>query len=77
MSKFNGHVNWVSSVSWGNVFHFASASFDGSIKVWDIRSQSCMFNCATNQNKYLTLDWCLDSIVAGGQGGGLQIYKSK
>ena len=63
-------------MSWGNVFHFASASFDGSVKVWDIRSQSYMFNCASNQDKYLALDWRLDSIVAGGEGGVLEFFKS-
>lgn len=73
-----GHSNWVSSVSWSPdlVFHFASASFDGSVKVWDIRSQSYMFNCVSSQEKYLALDWSMDSIVAAGEGGVLEFFKS-
>lgn len=44
-AKLASHQGWVTSVSWcpDNVFHLCSASHDGKVKVWDVRSASPLY----------------------------------
>ncbi|PVV03677.1 hypothetical protein BB560_001835 [Smittium megazygosporum] len=89
--RFIRHSNWVKSLKWSpsNTFMFASASYDSSVKIWDIRSNSFIFNIpcipspkSANNNKtpkssstekLLSLDWNNNTIAAGGESGDLFI----
>jgi ribosome biogenesis protein YTM1 len=68
--KFTGHTGWVSTVKWSptNPYVFASGSYDGLVKIWDIRSESALFSCAgaLPDQKVLSLDWVDNLIFAGG-----------
>jgi WD40 repeat protein len=57
---------------------FASGSFDGYIRVWDIRNPTgsiFKLNRETNSGKILSIDWNEKGLVAGGQDGKLDIWK--
>lgn len=75
--RFAGHRNWVSSVSWSpsSMFMLASASYDGAVKVWDIRSSTSMFSMkSANESKLLAVDWKDDLLAAGGEDGQLYLF---
>jgi ribosome biogenesis protein YTM1 len=83
--KFAGHSNWVSAVSWcpSSMFMFASASYDGSVRVWDMRSSSCMYSLKTPSSasveetpKLLAMDWSGELLSTGGEDGELYNYST-
>ncbi|PVU95389.1 hypothetical protein BB561_001846 [Smittium simulii] len=87
-TSLKGHSSWVKSLKWSstNPFMLASASYDSSVKIWDIRSNSYIFSikCVSSKNngkkpkgqlvdKLLALDWKSNTIIAGGESGDLFI----
>lgn len=83
--KFSGHSNWVSAVSWcpSSMLMFASASYDGSVRVWDMRSSSCMYSLKAPSGasveetpKLLGMDWSGDLLSTGGEDGELYNYST-
>ncbi|KAJ3323954.1 hypothetical protein HDV06_000930 [Boothiomyces sp. JEL0866] len=77
--KFNSHNNWVSSLAHSETsgFHFSSSSYDGTVKVWDIRSSIPLYSLGDGQSKIYSLDWSNDLIVSGGADAQLHIYLAK
>ncbi|KAJ3091204.1 WD repeat-containing protein 12 [Quaeritorhiza haematococci] len=88
------HKNWVSAIRWApatNPYMLASASYDGSIKIWDIRSSNPLHTIVppspasekeegSNKprvRKLLALDWVGDFIVSGGEEGTLRFHQCK
>ena len=63
---FSSHQQWVSSVAWSTVDPqlLASASFDGPVKMWDIRSTVPLHTLSAHSDKALAVDFC-----AGGGAG--------
>ncbi|KAJ5074593.1 ribosome biogenesis protein wdr12 [Anaeramoeba ignava] len=59
---FKSHTSWISSLKWkpNSDFVFASGSYDGSVKIWDIRTKIPLFTLKRNSEKILDIDW-LDS----------------
>lgn len=68
--KFAGHQAWVSAVKWSptNPYVFTSGSYDGTVKIWDIRSETALFSAAAagTDEKVLAIDWVDNLIFAGG-----------
>lgn len=68
--RFSGHQNWVSAVKWSlsNPYVFASGSYDSTVKIWDIRSDTPLFSAAgaAEDHKVLALDWVDNLIFASG-----------
>ncbi|PVU93191.1 hypothetical protein BB559_003395 [Furculomyces boomerangus] len=86
--NLKGHSGWVKSTKWSSEsqYMFATASYDGTSKIWDIRStSSSMFSLPfpktkskTSElpDKLLALDWKSKTLVSGGQSGDLYIHSS-
>lgn len=56
---------------------FASGSFDGFIRVWDVRNPSgsiFKLNREAGSSKILSIDWNERGLVSGGQDGNLDIW---
>uniref|UniRef100_A0A1I7XR95 WD_REPEATS_REGION domain-containing protein n=1 Tax=Heterorhabditis bacteriophora TaxID=37862 RepID=A0A1I7XR95_HETBA len=85
--SFIGHSGWVSCVKWNpnDEKCFVSASFDKSVKVWDIRSaKTSLFDLYGHDDRVLCCAWGLDGIIASGSvdstlkmGKGFQNFMSK
>lgn len=84
-SKLVGHTNFVVSLAaCPNKEHmFASASHDGTVKVWDVRADKALYTITREseegnkgQNKVFGLSWDKDiGIISGGQDKKIQINK--
>jgi len=77
--KFSGHVGWVAQCRWSRLdaHQFASAGYDGAIKLWDVRSTIPIYSLQASEDKLLTLTWKEDQIVAGGQDKKLKFHNIK
>ncbi|KAI8904777.1 WD40-repeat-containing domain protein [Gorgonomyces haynaldii] len=76
-TKLTGHKNQVSRITWSsNTFNFASCSYDGTVKVWDLRSLNPMYSVEV-QDKLFALDWLGDQLVVGGEDSHLHFYDIK
>eukprot|EP00743_Colponemidia_sp_Colp-15_P003223 GILK01003482.1.p1 GENE.GILK01003482.1~~GILK01003482.1.p1 ORF type:complete len:429 (+),score=37.65 GILK01003482.1:67-1353(+) len=53
------HSSWVSAVKWAptSPYMLASASYDGTVKLWDIRSKIPLHTLESHEDKVLCLDW--------------------
>ncbi|GIL44920.1 hypothetical protein Vafri_2370 [Volvox africanus] len=63
------HGNWVSAVAWcpGSQHHLATASYDGTVKLWDVRTQVPLGVLSGHKDKVLCVSWLGE---AGGTAGG-------
>ncbi|KAI3641302.1 hypothetical protein MIR68_000664 [Amoeboaphelidium protococcarum] len=76
------HSSWVGSVKWNpsTQYNFASSSYDGSVKLWDVRSRSALsvFHSGSsahvqtlgnldNVDKVFSVDWNRGIMVSGGE----------
>ncbi|KAJ3036804.1 hypothetical protein HDV00_002357 [Rhizophlyctis rosea] len=83
--KLASHKNWVSSVSWSptSIYTLASGSYDGTIKVWDIRSTTPLYSLSGGKNeggewgKVLALDWADGFVLSGGEDSELRVHVCK
>ncbi|KAJ3274502.1 WD repeat-containing protein 12 [Terramyces sp. JEL0728] len=77
--KFVSHSNWVSSLAKSETsgFHFASSSYDGTVKVWDIRSSIPLYSIGDGESRIFDLDWKNELIASGGEDSKLHIYMAK
>ncbi|RKP37954.1 WD40-repeat-containing domain protein [Dimargaris cristalligena] len=83
----SGHRAWVSAVDWSptSPFMLASASHDGTVKIWDVRSPTASLytvNPAAQDmeesgsrkgQKLLTVDWSGSTLASGGEEGVLRL----
>lgn len=73
--KLGSHKNWISGIAQApKPFMLASASYDGQVKVWDIRSTIPMYSLQKGEGKLFGIDWKDGFLVAGGEEGKLHIY---
>jgi len=91
----SSHKNWVTSITWSttNSFMLVSGSYDGTIKIWDIRSKTPLYTLSKIQNddkgkekenakpnepkKVFCVDWDNDVILSGGEDNQLHLYGAK
>ncbi|KAL2456633.1 Transducin/WD40 repeat-like superfamily protein [Abeliophyllum distichum] len=67
--QFSGHNSWISSCKWHNKswFHLVSASYDGKVMIWDLRTAFPLGVIDSHKNKVLCADWWKDdSVISGG-----------
>jgi ribosome biogenesis protein YTM1 len=87
----SSHKNWVTSVSWStkNLFMLVSGSYDGTIRIWDIRSKTPLYTLSKQNadkgeekenatpKKVFCVNWDDDVILSGGEDNQLHIYGTK
>ncbi|KAJ7543544.1 hypothetical protein O6H91_09G042900 [Diphasiastrum complanatum] len=79
IQQLTSHKSWISVCKWHrrSPYHLLSASHDGSVKVWDIRSKIPLQSLEGHKDKVMCADWWKgDSIVSGGADCQLQIYSN-
>ncbi|KAG6418197.1 hypothetical protein SASPL_120397 [Salvia splendens] len=67
--QFSSHNSWISSCKWHNKswYHLVSASFDGKVMLWDLRTAWPLAVIDTHSDKVLCADWWKgDSVISGG-----------
>lgn len=84
-SKLIGHTNFVVGLSASptNDYMFASASHDGTVKVWDVRADKSLYTITRESKEAVkgqdkVFDVCWDNeigIISGGQDKKIQINK--
>jgi ribosome biogenesis protein len=74
------HKQWVSAVLWHPYSSslLLSASYDNTVKMWDIRSSIPLFTIAAHKDKALCIDWCgAEVFVSGGADRKLFVHGSQ
>ena len=73
--QLQGHEASVLSLAWISGHHLVTGSSEGLIKVWWVSRQECTATLDMGETKV----WCLavdgESILAGGEGGRLQVWR--
>ncbi|KAL6499150.1 WD repeat-containing protein 12 [Orobanche hederae] len=74
--QFSSHNSWISSCKWHHKswFHLVSASYDGKVMLWDLRTAWPLSVIDTHKDKVLDVDWWgHDSVISGGADSKLRI----
>ncbi|KAF3323379.1 ribosome biogenesis protein WDR12 isoform X1 [Carex littledalei] len=74
--QFSSHASWISECKWHprSWFHLLSASYDGKVMLWDLRTAWPLAIMDSHQDKVLCADWWKgDSVVSGGADSKLRI----
>ncbi len=76
--KLGSHKNWISGIAHSPKvsYHIATSSYDGSAKVWDIRSSTSLYSVTQTEQKLLAIDWKKTYLTTGGEDGKLQIFSA-
>ncbi|CAI5983920.1 unnamed protein product [Closterium sp. NIES-65] len=73
-----GHTDWISSLAWSpsNPLHLLSSAYDGSLKMWDLRSTVPLHTVKAHSDKVLCADWWQggNAVVSGGADNHLRIF---
>ncbi|CAI5951808.1 unnamed protein product [Closterium sp. NIES-64] len=73
-----GHTDWISSLAWSpsNPLHLLSSAYDGSLKIWDLRSTVPLHTVKAHSDKVLCADWWQggNAVVSGGADNHLRIF---
>ncbi|RHN48318.1 putative transcription factor WD40-like family [Medicago truncatula] len=67
--QFASHTSWVTTVKWHDksLFHLLSASYDGKVMLWDLRTAWPLSTIESHSDKVLCADWWKsDSVISGG-----------
>ncbi|GER30668.1 ribosome biogenesis protein WDR12 homolog [Striga asiatica] len=73
---FSSHNSWISSCKWHpkSWFHLVSASYDGKVMLWDLRTAWPLAVIDTHKDKVFSADWWRhDSVISGGADSKLRI----
>ena len=76
-TKLGPLKNWISSISMNpsNEHQFVTSCYDGSCKVWDLRSRTSLYTLQQDEAKLFTVDW--NTVIAtGGENSKINIYQS-
>nr|AIF73520.1 WD40 protein [Volvox ferrisii] len=70
VTTHGSHANWVTAVAWcpSSAYHLATASHDGSVKLWDVRTAVPLGALEGHGDKVLCVGW----LGGGGLGNGAQ-----
>ncbi|CAA0823360.1 Transducin/WD40 repeat-like superfamily protein [Striga hermonthica] len=74
--QFSSHNSWISSCKWHpkSWFHLVSASYDGKVMLWDLRTAWPLAVIDTHKDKVFSADWWRhDTVISGGADSKLRI----
>ncbi|KAI4346661.1 hypothetical protein L6164_007539 [Bauhinia variegata] len=74
--QFSSHTSWISACKWhdSSWFHLLSASYDGKVMLWDLRTAWPLSVIESHTDKVLCADWWNgNSIISGGADSNLCI----
>lgn len=80
-SQLNGHHNFVVALAKSpkNDYQFASASHDGSVRIWDVRANRAVFvvdrEVEVESQDLYCIDWAEDIVAAGGRNKRLEMWQ--
>nr|ARO50093.1 WD40 protein [Yamagishiella unicocca] len=85
VTTHGSHGNWVTAVAWcpSSQHHLATASHDGTVKLWDVRTQVSLGSLGAQTGKVLCVGWLGGSegpargLVSGGADCQLRMYESE
>ena len=68
LKLYRSHKGGIVSVAWSPIsdVHIASASHDGTVRIWDMRGTVPVASCGFHSDKCLAVDWCRDWTIASG-----------
>lgn len=67
--QFSSHASWISTCKWHDKswYHLASASYDGKVMLWDLRTAWPLAVLDSHKEKVLCVDWWKsDNVISGG-----------
>ncbi|RWR83210.1 ribosome biogenesis protein WDR12 [Cinnamomum micranthum f. kanehirae] len=67
--QFSSHSSWITACKWhkSSWFHLLSASYDGKVMLWDLRTAWPLAVIDSHKEKVLCADWWRgDSVISGG-----------
>ncbi|CAK9149824.1 unnamed protein product [Ilex paraguariensis] len=66
--QFSSHASWISACKWHDKswFHLVSASYDGKVMLWDLRTVWPLAVINSHKDKVLCVDWWKDDYVISG-----------
>ncbi|KAL2951093.1 hypothetical protein AAZX31_19G027300 [Glycine max] len=67
--QFSSHTSWISACKWHDQswFHLLSASYDGKVMLWDLRTAWPLSVIESHSDKVLSADWWKsNSVISGG-----------
>ncbi|KZV45451.1 hypothetical protein F511_20624 [Dorcoceras hygrometricum] len=74
--QFSSHNSWITSCKWHKKswFHLVSASYDGKVMLWDLRTAWPLAVIDSHKDKVFCADWWKnDAVVSGGADSKLRI----
>ena len=74
---FSSHTDWVVAAAWhpSSQHHIATASYDSSVKLWDMRAAIPLHTLAGHADKALCMAWtAADQLASGGADCELRTY---
>jgi ribosome biogenesis protein YTM1 len=65
---FSSHTDWVTAAAWhpDSPHHLATASFDRTVKLWDLRALVPLHTLAAHTDKALAVAWAGPARLASG-----------
>ncbi len=79
VKAYASHGGWVSALAWSpeSQHHLASASHDGSVKMWDVRCAVPLATLKQHGDKALAVGWWGgERLVSGGADCAVRVYES-
>lgn len=74
--QFSSHTSWIVACKWHkkSQFHILSASYDGKVMLWDLRTAWPVAIIDSHKDKVLSADWWKDDcLISGGADSKLYI----
>lgn len=74
---FTSHTDWITAAAWhpASPHHLATASFDRTVKLWDLRALMPLHTLAAHTDKALAVSWAGPArLASGGADGALRMF---
>lgn len=75
---YASHADWISAVAWhpSSEHHLASASYDKTLKLWDLRAAVPLHTLQGHTDKVLCVAWAGADLVSGSADCTVRTYSA-